>query len=327
MEINNEKIFEEAIKELDKKFGKGTFNSTSDSKIETISSGSVSLNNILGNNGFPKGKIIEIFGNESSGKTTIALQTVNECIKQGGRVAYIDAENSLDINYVINNGIDPDKMLLAHPESGEQTFSIIDALVKTNMIDLIVVDSVAALVPESELKGEIYDQSMGLHARLMSKGLRMIQHSVSKHNVCVIFINQLREKIGVVFGNPEQTTGGKALKFFSSIRLEVRRSELLKNGNEILGIKSKITTVKNKLAAPFQYCFVDIFFNKGYDYQNEIINFALIHEVIVKKGSWFYFGEQKLCQGRINLNNYLKENNDLYEEIKKQVLDICVPKN
>ncbi len=318
---NENELLNNAVKKIESKFGKGVIKDLNEEynwSSNTISSGSISLDNALTIGGFPKGRIIEIFGNESSGKTTIAMQTVAECQKSGGKVAYIDAENAIDINYIKTLGVDIDKLLLAQPDSGEQAFTIIDALIKTGQIDLIVVDSVAALIPQSELDGEVFDQNIGAHARLMSKGLRMIQSSVSKHNVCVIFINQLREKVGVMFGNPEVTTGGRALKFYSSMRLEVKKSELIKSGNDAIGIKSKITIVKNKLGSPFKNCFVDIFFGKGFDYKNELINFAIAYEIIQKKGSWFYFNEQKLGQGRNQLDEYLNNNLDLYETIKSE---------
>lgn len=320
METQENKIFDETIKEIDKKYGKGIITNCDISLIDVIPTGSISLDQTIGIGGFPKGRIVEIYGNESSGKTTISLQAVYECLKNNGRAAYIDAENSLDIGYIKTIGIDPDKLLLARPESGEQAFSIIDALIKTKMIDLIVVDSVAALIPESELKGDIEDQNIGAHARLMSKGLRMIQNSIAKSNTCVIFINQLREKVGVMFGNPEITTGGRALKFFSSLRLDVRKSELIKSGNDAIGIKTKVTVVKNKLAPPLKTCFIDIFFGKGFDYKNELINFSIVYEIVKKSGSWFYYNEEKLCQGRSQLNKYLDENKEIYELIKTEVL-------
>ena len=283
--MSQEKALELAIKEIEKKFGKETFSQCSNSEIEVIKTGSLVLDNTIGIGGFPKGRIIEIFGNESSGKSTIALQAVKECINNNGNVAYIDAENSLDNSYLKSLGIDTDKLLIANPEYGEQAFTIIDALAKTNMMDLIVIDSVAALVPKSDMDSSIEDQSMGTHARMMSKGLKMIQSSNYKSNTCVIFINQIREKIGVMFGNNETTTGGRALKFFSSLRLDVKRSELIKYGNSVIGIKSKITVVKNKVSIPFKSCFVDIFFNKGFDYKKEIIDFAIQYDIINKSGS------------------------------------------
>lgn len=319
--MSQEKALELAIKEIEKKFGKETFSQCSNSEIEVIKTGSLVLDNTIGIGGFPKGRIIEIFGNESSGKSTIALQAVKECINNNGNVAYIDAENSLDNSYLKSLGIDTDKLLIANPEYGEQAFTIIDALAKTNMMDLIVIDSVAALVPKSDMNSSIEDQSMGTHARMMSKGLKMIQSSIYKSNTCVIFINQIREKIGVMFGNNETTTGGRALKFFSSLRLDVKRSELIKYGNSVIGIKSKITVVKNKVSIPFKSCFVDIFFNKGFDYKKEIIDFAIQYDIINKSGSWFYYKDTKLAQGKTNLENFLNSNTELYEEIKSLVLN------
>lgn len=320
MDDNN--IYDEITKKIETKYGKGVISNLSNNYSgETISSGSISLDNALGGKGFPKGKIIEIFGNESSGKTTIALQCVAQCQKEKGKVAYIDAENSLDAKYVENIGVNINDLLIAQPDSGEQAFSIINALIKTNKIDLIIVDSVAALVPEQELNGDIYDQNIGAHARLMSKGLRIIQNSLSKTNTTIIFINQLREKVGVVYGNPEITTGGRALKFYSTIRAEARKSELLKDGNEPIGIKSKVTIVKNKISAPLKIAYVDIFFGKGFDYQNEIINFAIDYDIISKKGSWYYLDEEKICQGKSQLNEFVKNNKDIFEVIKTRTLE------
>lgn len=283
--MTEQKALELAIKEIEKKFGKDTFSQTENFNNEVIKTGSFLLDNAIGVGGLPKGKIIEIYGNESSGKTTIALQCVKESISSGGSVAYIDAECSIDSKYLTSLGIDPSKLLIATPEYGEQAFSIIDALIKTNMVDLIVVDSVAALVPKVDVESSMEDQSMGTHARMMSKGLKIIQTSLSKSKTTIIFINQVREKIGVMFGNNETTTGGRALKFFSCIRLDVRRSELIKSGSDVIGIKSKITVTKNKVAPPFKVCFVDIFFNKGFDPTKEIIDFAIEYEIIKKSGS------------------------------------------
>lgn len=319
--MTEQKALELAIKEIEKKFGKDTFSQTENFNNEVIKTGSFLLDNAIGVGGLPKGKIIEIYGNESSGKTTIALQCVKESISSGGSVAYIDAECSIDSKYLTSLGIDPSKLLIATPEYGEQAFSIIDALIKTNMVDLIVVDSVAALVPKVDVESSMEDQSMGTHARMMSKGLKIIQTSLSKSKTTIIFINQVREKIGVMFGNNETTTGGRALKFFSCIRLDVRRSELIKSGSDVIGIKSKITVTKNKVAPPFKVCFVDIFFNKGFDPTKEIIDFAIEYEIIKKSGSWFYYNETKLSQGRNNLDLYLKENQELYQEIKSLILE------
>lgn len=319
--INYEKYFDQALKEIEKKFGKETFNKINNFNVEVFSSGSLVLDKTSGINGFPRGRIIEIYGNESSGKTTIALQAVKSCLDNNGNVAYIDAENALDANYIQQLGIDPSKLLVANPEYGEQAFSIIDALIKTNMIDLIVVDSVAALVPKSELQGDVSDQMMGGHARLMSKGLRMIQSTIAKSKTSVIFINQVREKVGIMFGNNEITTGGKALKFFSSLRLEVKRSELLKSGNEIVGIKSKITFTKNKLAPPFKSCFVDIYFGRGFDFKKEIIDFAIEYEIITKNGTWYSYKDEKIGQGKNQLESYLLNHNEIFEEIKNKVIE------
>lgn len=323
----NNKPLNDALKEMEKKFGKQTFEDLNNENVNVISSGSISLNEAIGIGGFPKGRIVEIYGNESSGKTTIALQAAKECISSGGNVAYIDVENALNPSYVSSLGIDLKKLLIAHPDNGEQAFDLIDALLKTNMINLIVIDSVAALVPKQEIEGNMQDQNIGLHARMMSKGLRMIQNTIAKSDACVIFINQVREKVGVMFGNPEITTGGRALRFFSSLRLDVRKSELIKEGNEVLGIKSKVSVVKNKMAPPFKNCFIDIFFDKGFDYFKEIINFAIEYEIITKSGTWFYYNDQKLGQGRSQSEKYLHDNQNLYEEIKTKVLNKLDEKN
>ncbi|MGL4768957.1 MAG: recombinase RecA [Mycoplasmoidaceae bacterium] len=321
--MNIEDDIKIAIKQIENKFGRGVIiNKYHDIKDNTIPTGSLSLDMIIGNGGIPKGRITEIFGGESSGKTTIALQCAAICQKNGGLVAFIDAENALDINYAEKIGIDTTKLILAQPDNGEQAFSIIETLAKTNQIDLIIVDSVAALVPKSEIEAEIHDQNMGLHARLMSKGIRTIQGLISKTNTAIIFINQLREKIGMIYGNPEITTGGRALKFFSSLRLEVRKNELLKSGTEPIGIRTKITSVKNKCYAPMKVAFVDIFFDKGYDYDNEIINFSITNEIIKKNGCWYYYNDLKLAQGRVQLNQYLNNNKILFDKIKNELLGL-----
>lgn len=317
--IDENKLFDEALKDIEKKFGKNTFNNIENFNVQTFSSGSISLDKIIGG-GFPRGRIIEIYGNESSGKTTIALQAIKSCLNINGHVAYIDAENSLDSNYIESLGIDLNKMLISNPDNGEQAFSIIDALIKTNLIDLIVVDSVAALVPKSELDLDIDNHVVGAHARLMSKGLRMIQSTIAKSKTCVIFINQVREKVGVLFGNNEITTGGRALKFFSSLRLDVKRSELLKSGNDVIGIKSKVTVTKNKISSPFKSCYIDIFFGRGFDIKKEIIDFAIEYEIIKRNGSWYSFKDIKIAQGRSQLDNYIENNSNEYDEIKNEVM-------
>jgi recombination protein RecA len=280
-------IMNETIKRLESEFGKGMIMNFNKDKelVEVIPTGSLMLDNVLGIGGFPKGRITEVYGNESCGKTTICLQAVTQCQLLGGKCVYIDLEHALDVTYCKKLGIDLSKMIVIQPENAEQCFSIIEALLKTEMIDLIVVDSVAALVPKAELEGDFGDQTMGLHARIMSKGLRIIQTLLEKNSTAIIFINQIREKIGVVYGNNETTTGGRALRFYASIRLELRRSELLKEGEEAVGIKILAKTIKNKLAPPLQKAYVDIFFDKGYDNTNEVIEFALEKGVIEKRGS------------------------------------------
>lgn len=320
--LKEDKIYEQAITDIQKRYGKESLKTLDENNlnVQVISTGSIKLDKVLGVGGFPKGRIIEIYGNESSGKTTIALQTIAQCQKIGEKAAYIDAEHALDPNYAKSLGVDLSNLLVAHPEHGEQAFSVIEALVKTNLISLIVIDSVAALVPKAELEATMEDQAIGLHARLMSKGLRRLQSVMANSNVCIIFINQLREKVGVFFGNPEITTGGKALKFYSSVRLEIKRSELIKDDNENVGIRSKITVVKNKVSPPLGFTHVDIFFNKGVSYKLEIIDFAIQNEVILKSGSWYYFDNQKICQGRDVLVKKIKENNELFKEIEIKTL-------
>jgi recombination protein RecA len=280
-------ILNETLKKLQNEYGKGMildFNESSES-VEIIPSGSLSLDNTLGIGGFPKGRITEIFGNESCGKTTIALHAVAQCQKMGGKCVYIDLEHALDINYCKKIGIDVNKLLIIHPENAEQTFSILEALIKTDEIDLMVVDSVAALVPKAELEGNFEDQTIGINARIMSKGLRIIQSLLEKKSTGIIFINQIREKIGVVYGNNETTTGGRALRFYASIRLELRRSELLKEGDKVIGIGITARTIKNKLAPPMQRGTINIYFDCGFDPTMEIINFAIEKGIIEKRGS------------------------------------------
>lgn len=318
-------LFEQTIKEIETQFGKGSignFDIIKPIKCDVIHSGSINLDKALGCGGYPKGRIIEIYGNESSGKTTLALQAIAQCQKTGGKCAYIDAEHALNSKYCQANNIDTKKLLLAQPETGEQTFAIIEALIKTGIIDLIVVDSVAALVPEAEINGEYEDQNIGLHARLMSKGLRIIQTVLSKYKTTIIFINQIREKVGIFYGNNKTTTGGWALKFYSSIRIELNRYELLKTGTNVIGIKSVAKVVKNKMAPPMTSCFLNIYFDKGFDNDIEIIDNAIESNVIHKVGSWFYYKDNKLAQGKEGAKNFLKskENKNIFNEIKKTIL-------
>lgn len=325
MNETNLKRYNDTLKDLERKIGKEIIANDNFSdvyNVETISSGSLVFDNLLGIKGFPKKRIVEIYGNESSGKTSIALQAAKQCLNSGGRVLYIDAENGLNLNYLKILNINTDKLIIANPLYGEQAFIILDAMLKNDLVDLIVIDSVAALIPKAELESKITDQSMGLHARLMSKGLRMIQSSIAKSNTCVIFINQVREKLGVVFGNNEVTTGGRALKFFSSLRIEVRRSELIKNNDQkVIGIKSKINVIKNKMALPFQVGYVDYYFNVGFDQLKEVINLAIDFNIIQKTGSWYSYCETKIGQGKNSVEDYLKINEETYQKITQQVTE------
>lgn len=290
-------------------------------KIEIIKSGSIALNQALGIGGYPIGRIIEIFGNESSGKTTLALHAIREAQLINKKCLFIDIENSFDNQYAKAIGINLDKLLVAHPTHGEQVFDMIELLIKNNNVDVIVVDSVAAMVPMAELEAKNDEQQMGLHARMMSKGLRKIQSALINHECTIFFINQIREKIGVFFGNPETTTGGKSLKFYSSIRIETRKSDLIKDNNEKIGIQMKATIVKNKLSAPLKSAFIDIYFQNGFNYNNEIIEFAIVYEVIKKSGSWYYYNEQKIAQGKEQLKKYLLEHENEFNEIKNKVIE------
>ena len=320
--MNEEKLLEQAIKKIETQFGKGYVTKFNNNQtVDIIPSGSIKIDKILGIGGYPRGRIIEIYGNESCGKTTLALQAIASCQSIGGKCAYLDLEHALDAKFCIANGIDLSKLLLAQPDSGEQTFQLISALIKTGMIDLIVVDSVAAIVPENEIEGKFSDQTIGLQARIMSKGLRVIQHLLSKYNTTIIFINQIREKVGIFYGNNETTTGGRALKFYSSIRIELRRAELIKRGSECVGIKTLAKIVKNKMAPPLSKTYIDIYFDQGIDHNDEIIQYALDYDIIQKKGSWFYFEEERLAQGKESTIKFLLDNPILFEQIKSKCLD------
>lgn len=315
----------DVTKLISQKFGNDVLINESNEEIKVISTGSLALDDALEIKGFPKNRIVEIFGNESTGKTTIALQTIAECQKNGGIVAYLDVECALDINYLKTLNIDISKLLIVQPTTGEMVFDIIETLLKSKNVDLIVVDSVAAMLPLGEKNQDIEDTSVGMHARLMSKGLRRIQPLLSNSNTCIIFINQIREKIGVYYGNPETTTGGKALKFYSSIRCEVKKQEMIKSNNDKIGIRSKVTIVKNKLGTPLKHAFIDIYFGKGYDYQLEIIDMAIQLNIIVKKGAWYYYQDEMICQGLGSLKDKLKENECLFNAIKDKVLNLTRP--
>ncbi|ACF07103.1 recombinase protein, RecA [Metamycoplasma arthritidis] len=317
-------LLEATLKEIEKKFGKESImilGQKPEITPEVFSSGSISINRALGIGGWPKGRIIEVYGPESSGKTTIALHAIAEIQKLGGIAAFIDAEHSIDPNYAKNVGVDIDNLILSQPDSGEQALEIVDSLAKTGAIDLIVVDSVAALVPEVELQGEMRDQVVGAQARLMSKALRKITGSLAKNKTTIIFINQIREKIGVIFGNPETTSGGRALKFYSSIRLEVRKQQNLTSNGDILGNQVKCKVVKNKLAAPYKNAQIEIIFSQGISLTSEIINFAEEFGILTKKGSWYSYENENIAQGVANLQLLLETNHDLFKKIKTQVED------
>ena len=319
------KALQLTLDKLDKTYGKGTVMKMGDSeveKVEAISSGSLTLDGALGVGGYPKGRVVEIYGPESSGKTTLTLHAIAECQKAGGIAAFIDAEHAFDRFYAENLGVNIDELIISQPDNGEQALEITDNLIRSGAIDIIVIDSVAALTPRSEIEGEMGDSKMGLHARLMSQALRKLTSNISKTNCTVMFINQLREKIGVMFGNPETTTGGNALKFYASVRLDIRRSTQIKdtNGN-VLGNKTRVKVVKNKVAPPFKVSEFDIMYGKGISKMGEIIDLGVAHEIIDKSGSWFSYGETKLGQGRDSVKSILKDNPELSDEIEAKIVE------
>jgi len=309
---------EQALKQIERQFGKGSIMKLGEQanvKISTVSSGSLALDIALGVGGYPRGRIIEIYGPESSGKTTVALHAIAEVQAAGGTAAFIDAEHALDPQYAKNLGVNIDELLLSQPDTGEQALEIAEALVRSGAVDIIVIDSVAALVPKAEIEGEMGDAHVGLQARLMSQALRKLSGAINKSKAIAIFINQIREKVGVMFGNPETTPGGRALKFYSTIRLEVRRAEQLKQGNEMVGNRTKIKVVKNKVAPPFKSAEVDIMYGEGISLEGEIIDIGSEIDIIQKSGSWYSYEGERLGQGRENAKLFLKENPDLKKEI------------
>jgi len=319
---DKKKALETAIAQIERDFGKGSIMRLGENSgivVEAIPTGSLSLDVALGIGGVPKGRIIEIYGPESSGKTTLALHIVAEAQKRGGEVAFIDAEHALDPTYARALGVDIDSMLISQPDTGEQGLEICEALVRSGAIDVVVVDSVAALTPRAEIEGDMGDSHVGLLARLMSQALRKLAGSIAKTNCVVIFINQLREKVGVVYGNPEVTTGGRALKFYSSIRMEVRRVEAIKNGTEVVGNRTRAKIVKNKVAPPFREAEFEIMYGEGISKWGELVDLAVKLDIIQKSGSWFSMGDTRVGQGRDAVKNFLKDNPDLAQEIEDQI--------
>jgi recombination protein RecA len=316
------RLIAQAVLQIEKQFGKGAvlqLGSRNALPVSVISSGSISVDAALGVGGFPRGRVTEIFGPESSGKTTLALQIIAQAQAEGGAAAFVDAEHALDPKYARNLGVDTDNLLVSQPDYGEQALEITSALISSGVIDVVVVDSVAALVPKAELEGEMGDSFMGLHARLMSQALRKLTGAVSKANACMVFINQVREKIGVVFGNPETTTGGRALKFYSSVRVEVRRMTALKDGDVVIGNRTKVKVVKNKVAAPFREAEVDILYGHGISREGDLLDLGAEQGIVEKSGSWFSFAGERLGQGRETARLFLKEHADVRQKIDAAV--------
>jgi recombination protein RecA len=311
-----------ALRQIEKQFGKGSIMKLGESshmQVEVTSSGSLALDIALGVGGFPRGRIIEVYGPESSGKTTVALHAIAEAQKAGGTAAFIDAEHALDPKYAANLGVNIDELLLSQPDTGEQALEITEALVRSGAVDIIVIDSVAALVPKAEIEGDMGDSHMGLQARLMSQALRKLSGAISKSNTTAIFINQLREKIGVMFGNPETTPGGRALKFYSTIRLDVRRVESIKNGNDIVGNRTKIKVVKNKVAPPFKQADIDMMYGLGISKEGSIVDIGVEMDIVNKSGAWFSYEGERLGQGRENAKQFLKDHQEISDIIEKKI--------
>jgi recombination protein RecA len=325
-EINKEKLkaLEVTLGKIEKDFGKGTIMKLGDHAIENIqviSTGSIGLDSALGIGGLPRGRVIEIYGPEASGKTTLAIHAIAEAQKNGGIAAIIDAEHTFDRNYAEKLGVDVENLLISQPDNGEQALEITDNLIRSGALDIVVIDSVAALTPKAEIEGEMGDSKMGLQARLMSQALRKLTANISKTNTSCVFINQLREKIGIMFGNPETTTGGNALKFYASVRLDIRRTSQLKEGEEIIGNRTRVKIVKNKLAPPFKKADFDILYGEGISQLGEIVDLGTEFNIIKKSGSWFSYGETKIGQGRDAVKQILKDNPELYDELKAKVTE------
>ncbi|MGO2945066.1 MAG: recombinase RecA [Lacticaseibacillus paracasei] len=317
-----QKALDVALKKIEKNFGKGAnmrMGAKADTRVSVVSSGSLAVDDALGVGGFPRGRIVEIYGPESSGKTTVALHAVAEVQKQGGTAAYIDAENAMDPKYATALGVNIDELLLSQPDTGEQGLEIADELVASGAIDIVVIDSVAALVPRAEIEGDMGDAHVGLQARLMSQALRKLSGSINKTKTIALFINQIREKVGIIFGSPETTPGGRALKFYATVRLEIRRSEQIKTGADVVGNRTKIKVVKNKVAPPFRTAIVDIMYGQGISQTGELVDMAVERDIVEKSGSWYTYQGERIGQGRENAKTYLDNHADLQQTIKQQV--------
>ena len=321
--LEKKKALDLAISQIDKQFGKGSVMRLGDDslheRIQVISTGSISLDAALGIGGLPRGRVIEVFGPESSGKTTLALHVIAEAQKTGGLAAFVDAEHALDAYYAKNLGVDTENLLISQPDTGEQALEITETLVRSGALDVVVIDSVAALVPRAEIEGDMGDAQMGLQARLMSQAMRKLSGAISKSNTCVIFINQIRMKIGIMFGNPETTTGGRALKFYSSVRVDIRRIASIKDRENVIGNRTKAKVVKNKVAPPFREAEFDIMYGTGISREGDIIDVAVKHDIIEKSGTWFSYGEERLGQGRENVKKFMQENPDIFSDIEIKV--------
>jgi len=323
MDENRQKALEAALGQIERQFGKGSVMRLGDAQTENnitaISTGSISLDIALGIGGLPKGRVCEIYGPESSGKTTLTLSAIAQAQKAGGTAAFIDAEHALDPQYAERLGVNTDELLVSQPDTGEQALEIADMLVRSAAVDIVVVDSVAALTPKAEIEGEMGDSHMGLQARLMSQALRKLTANIKRSNTLVVFINQIRMKIGVMFGSPETTTGGNALKFYSSVRMDIRRIGAIKKGDEILGNQTRVKVVKNKVAPPFRQCEFDILYNEGISKEGELIDLGVVHEIVEKAGAWYSYNGDRIGQGRDNVRNFLKENPEIAEDIEAKI--------
>jgi recombination protein RecA len=330
MDENKKKALAAALSQIEKQFGKGSVmrmgDGIIDRNMESISTGSLSLDIALGIGGLPKGRVIEIYGPESSGKTTLALQVVAQCQKAGGTAAFVDAEHALDPSYAEKLGVDVDEMLVSQPDTGEQSLEITDMLVRSGAVDVIVVDSVAALTPKAEIEGDMGDSHVGLQARLMSQALRKLTGSIKRSNSMVIFINQIRMKIGVMFGNPETTTGGNALKFYSSVRLDIRRIGAIKRGEEVVGNETRVKVVKNKVAPPFKQCEFEILYGEGSSLEGELIDLGVKQGIVDKAGAWYSYNGERIGQGKDNVRQFLKEHREMAQEIEQRIREEMLPK-